>query len=90
MSKHDLKTRPIFHFKEYPIKLHILICFMALAISKYIELKSNISIQSFLSECKKITDAKILNKITNKMILKRVPFTSEVEIIIKRLDLVSY
>ena len=51
---------------------------MALAVSKYIELKTNISIQSFLSECKKITDAKILDKVTNKMILKRVPITQEV------------
>jgi transposase len=37
LSKSDLETRPIFHFKEEPIKLHILICFMALAISKHIE-----------------------------------------------------
>ncbi|HSH52204.1 MAG TPA: IS1634 family transposase [Bacteroidales bacterium] len=90
ISKHDLKTRPIFHFKEDPIKLHLLICFMALAVSKYIELKTNISIQSFLSECKKITDAKILNKITNKMILKRVPLTPEVETIIKHLNLLPH
>ena len=25
ISKHDLKTRPIFHFKEDPIRLHLLI-----------------------------------------------------------------
>ena len=62
-----MKIRPIFHFKEYPIKLHLPICFMALAVSKYIELKTNISTQPFLSECKKITDVKILNKVTNKM-----------------------
>lgn len=90
ISKHDLKTRPIFHFKEDPIMLHLLICFMALAVSKYIELKTNISIKSFLSECKNITDAKILNKITNKMIIKRVPIPTEVESIIKRLNLVSH
>ena len=53
ISKHDLKTRPIFHFKENPIRLHILICFMALAVSKYVEIKTNLSIQAFLSECKK-------------------------------------
>lgn len=32
ISKNDLQTRPIFHFKEQPIKLHILICFMALVV----------------------------------------------------------
>ena len=59
ISKHDLKTRPIFHFKEYPIRLHVLICFMALAVSKYVEIKTNQSINVFLSECRKITDAKL-------------------------------
>ncbi len=40
VSKSDLETRPIFHFKEEPIKLHMLICFMALAVSKHIEISS--------------------------------------------------
>jgi transposase len=30
ISKNDLQIRSIFHFKEQPIKLHILICFIAL------------------------------------------------------------
>lgn len=65
LSKSDLKTRPIFHFKEEPIKLHMLICFMALVVSKHIELKTNVSIRKFLHECKKITDARLKNQITN-------------------------
>jgi len=28
ITKSDLQTRPIFHFKEEPIKLHLLISFM--------------------------------------------------------------
>src|SRR5699024_9791259 len=55
VSKGDLRTRPIFHFKEEPIKLHILICFMALAVAKHIELKGELSIRAFLTEIKKIT-----------------------------------
>jgi transposase len=66
ISKHDLQTRPIFHFKEEPINLHILICFMALVVSKHIELTTGDSIRKFLAECKKVTDARMLNKITNK------------------------
>lgn len=31
VSKNDLQARPIFHFKDDPIRLHMLICFMALA-----------------------------------------------------------
>ncbi len=53
ISKNDLQNRPIFHFKEYPIKLHILICFIALVISKNIELKTDISIRKFIDESKK-------------------------------------
>ena len=66
ISKHDLQTRPIFHFKEEPINLHILTCFMALVVSKHIELATGDSIRKFLTECKKVTDARMLNKITNK------------------------
>lgn len=66
MSKSDLQARPIFHFKEDPIKLHILICFIALVVSKHIELKTNTSIKNFIHQCKKVTDARIINKITNK------------------------
>jgi transposase len=66
ISKNDLKTRPIFHFKEEPIKLHLLICFMALVISKHIELTTNVSIKKFVTELKKVTDARMFSQITNK------------------------
>jgi transposase len=71
ISKHDLQTRPVFHFKEEPIRLHILICFMALAVSKCIELKTKTSLRAFLTQCKKITDARLLNKLTGKVITLR-------------------
>jgi transposase len=65
ISKSDLKTRPIFHFKEEPIKLHLLICFVALVISKHIELQTSTSIKKFIHECKKVTDARLKNQLTN-------------------------
>jgi transposase len=71
VSKSDLQTRPIFHFKEQPIKLHILICFMALVISKHIEIKAGISIRKFIDESKKVVDGKILNHITAKIVILR-------------------
>jgi transposase len=76
VSKHDLQTRPIFHFKEEPIQLHMLVCFMALAVSKHIELTAEMSIRAFITQCKKITDARLLNKITKKEIKMRatVPY----------------
>lgn len=72
VSKSDLETRPIFHFKEEPIKLHMLVCFMALAVSKHIEISSGISIRAFITHCKKITDARLRNKITRQEIKMRV------------------
>jgi len=69
IAKSDLETRPIFHFKEEPIKLHLLICFMALAISKHIEIKTGMSIRRFVTECKKITDARMLNTMNKKELI---------------------
>lgn len=71
VSKHDLQSRPIFHFKQDPINLHILICFMALVISKHIEIKTQMSIRSFLTMSKKVTDARMLNNITKNELRMR-------------------
>ena len=82
--KNDLETRPIFHFKEEAIKLHVLICFLALVISKHIELKTNTSIRKFIDESKKIVDGQILNKLTNKVItVKALSSPKIVELISK-------
>ena len=86
ISKNDLQTRPIFHFKEEPVKLHILICFMALAISKHIELKTGISIRKFIDESKKIVDGEILNHITQKIVTVKAEPTLKIKNIIARLQ----
>lgn len=84
ISKHNLQTRPIFHYKEEPIKLHILICFIALVISKHIELQANISIRKFIEESKKIADGKILDKITQKVsLIKAEPTTKMIDVLEK-------
>lgn len=68
IAKSDLETRPIFHYKQDPIKLHMLICFMSLVVSKHIELKTKDSIRKFITEGKKITDVKLENCTTKKII----------------------
>ncbi|MBK6665579.1 MAG: hypothetical protein IPG48_05350 [Saprospiraceae bacterium] len=85
VSKSDLQTRPIFHFKEQPIKLHILICFMALVISKHIELKAGISIRKFIDESKKIVDGQILNHITNKTVIVKAEQTPKMADLVAKL-----
>jgi len=87
ISKNDLKTRPIFHFKEEPIKLHLLICFMALVISKHIELTTNVSIKKFVTELKKVTDARMFSQITNKEMRIRAKMMPIVEDLIRKLNL---
>lgn len=86
ISKNDLQTRPIFHFKEEPIKLHLLICFMALVVSKHLELKSNWSVKKFIHECKKITDARLKNQLTGKEIKIRAKLTPQITQILSVFD----
>jgi transposase len=87
ISKNDLQTRPIFHYKEEPVKLHILICFMALALSKHIELQTNISIRKFITESKKVTDARLLNTLTNKEIRLRTKISPDFLKIVEKINL---
>lgn len=86
ISKHDLLIRPIYHFKEEPIKLHLLICFMALVVSKHLELKTGVSIKRFVAESKKITDGRLLNHITNKEIIVKAKPTNKMVEILKELN----
>jgi transposase len=86
ISKNDLETRPIFHFKEQPIKLHVLICFMALVISKHIELKTGISIRKFIDESKKMVDGVILNHITQKTLTVKAQQTQKMKELIEKLE----
>ncbi len=85
ISKSDLQTRPVFHFKEQPIKLHILICFMALVISKYIEIKTAVSIRRFIDEAKKIMDGQILNQMTGKIVTIKAQHSEKMQGIISKL-----
>jgi len=89
VAKSDLRTRPIFHYKEQPIKLHLLICFMALVTSKHIELKTNGSIRRFIQQCKKITTARLKNKITGEEFRIRAELTTETKEILDKLCLLT-
>jgi transposase len=72
IAKSDLEARPIYHHKEESIKNHMLICFMALTIAVYLELKNKRSIHFIVEELKSVTDAKILNILTNEILFDRV------------------
>lgn len=67
MSKADLETRPIFHYKEDAIRAHVLICFVALIMEKYLELSTNLSIRKIRDLIWDITETHIQDKLTKKV-----------------------
>lgn len=87
MAKSDLQIRPIYHFKEHSIKTHVLICFMALAVSKYLELKTGRSIKAIVKMLKSVTDARILNTLTNKEIVLKSKIGDDVKELLQRMGL---
>lgn len=86
IAKTDLATRPVFHRKDASIRAHIVICVMALAISKYIELKTKISIKRFVWLCMGVTDALFIHTDTNTLRTIRSPVSPEVQTIQKDLQ----
>ena len=87
ISKSDLQIRPIFHFKEYSIHAHLLVCFMALAICKFIEIKTKMSIQSVLKLLRGVTDARIFDKVSKREVVLRSEIRSEVAEILRKVGL---
>jgi transposase len=66
MSKSDLQTRPIFHRTEDAIKSHVLICFMALMMGKYLEIKTGTSLKQVRKQLWKIHEAHLFDQRTGK------------------------
>lgn len=87
MSKSDLLMRPVYHFKKEAIEAHILICVMALAVAKYMELKTGKSIKAILETLKKVTDARILNITSNEEALWRSVIPEETKLILEDLGI---
>ena len=66
ITKTDLALRPIFHFKEEGIKFHLLICFVALAISRKIEIEYKCSIKRYVQGLIKEREVTFKNLSTNQ------------------------
>lgn len=87
MSKSDLLMRPVYHFKKQAIEAHILICVMALALAKFMELKTGKSIRVILEDLRKVTDARVINIATKEEALWRSPVPEETKLILKDLGI---
>jgi transposase len=54
MAKSDLQTRPIFHKTRDSIEAHLTVCFAALAICRYIQERTKLSIKKFVQRLKEL------------------------------------
>lgn len=71
MSKTDLKTRPIFHYTHDAVKAHVLLCFMALMMGKFLEIKTGLSLRRVRDILWDVHEAHIEDSLTGeKIILK--------------------
>jgi len=68
ISKTDLKTRPIFHYAHDAIKAHVLLCFMALMMGKFLEIKTELSLQRIRDILWNVHEAHIEDTLTGKRI----------------------
>lgn len=85
LSKTDLAARPVFHFRSRAIAAHLLICVTALAVLKWLEIAGGKPAGYVVDKLKSITDARLLNLITGKEILLRVPVPEEISLLLKKI-----
>jgi transposase len=67
MSKSDLEARPVFHHQEDAVRSHVLICFVALIIEKYLELSTHLSLVKIRDLIWDITETHIQDKMTKRI-----------------------
>ena len=79
ITKTDLEARPIFLRLDKTITCHLIIVFAGLAIARYLEIKTNMSIKRILKIAGKI--------LTHKVIVKKTGETGFIETTIEDLKL---
>lgn len=78
LNKHSLSMRPIYHYKPKRIKSHILICYLAFAISRYVQKKVNsLSFERIREELLQIESSTMEDQKTGKCY--RIPSAMSVE-----------
>jgi transposase len=83
MSKSDLKARPIFHHKLDSIRAHLTIVFAALAVARFVEDRTHISIKRFIQRLRVIKTGTV--QIEGKRYPTQPMITEEVEQLINTL-----
>jgi len=73
MSKYDLQARPIFHHEQDAIKAHLLICFVALIVEKYLGLSTKLSLREIRFLVWNITETHIQERLTKEIFAFQSP-----------------
>jgi len=94
MSKYDLEARPIYHQKEDAIKSHVLICFLALIIEKYLELTTQMTLRNIRFLVWNITESHIRDNVTRETFKFTSPATelmqSQLALLVRRWKLLPH
>lgn len=87
MAKSDIATRPIFHYKEDAVRAHMVICFVALSLGKYLEITTGLSLKRIVDILWSVTDALIVDRVSQEKFTLRSEPNEDVLILLKKLDL---
>lgn len=87
MAKSDIATRPVFHYKEDAVRAHMVICFVALALGKYMEIITGLSLRKITDILWSVTDALIVDTVTREEFTLRSELTEDVRALMKKLGL---
>lgn len=91
IAKSDLATRPVFHYNSEAVRSHVLICFTALMMSKYLELTTGYSIRRINDAMKEIKEVVMEDAVTGRTFSKHSRPTPDSEPILRLLkEKVSY
>ena len=84
MSKHDLRARPVFHHTRDAIEAHLTVVMAALAVARYLQDATGISIARIVRELRGLQNVTI--NINGHRITAADPLTSEAEEILTSLS----
>jgi transposase len=91
VTKSDLEARPIFHRLNETIKAHMVLVFAGLAISKYIEQSTGMSIKKVLQYSSRILTHTMINTQTGEKIVKETTIENpSLKQVIERLRAVGH
>ena len=85
MSKHDLRARPVFHHTRDAIEAHLTVVMAALAVARYLQEATGISIARIVRELRSLQEVTI--NLNGHHLTAADPLTPEAEEILTALSI---